>query len=212
MKDKSYFIVFEGMDGCGKTSQMMMAANYVFGLKRFDPMLLTREPTFRAQGKKIWHLLRVDLDPMAKARKFLKLYFNDRKEHLKKDILPVLKNKNSVVLCDRYKYSTCAIQQAQGIPFREIEGMHKQLIVPGLVLIFDVPVETACARMKNDLKRKSAHKFEQKEIMKKIKVNYLALKKQLPSENIVVIDADRPKDEVFRVVRKEIDKLIGIER
>lgn len=209
MDGKSYFIVFEGIDGCGKSTQMMMASKLLFGMKRFHPLLLTREPTLRNYGNQMRKILASDEDPKAKAKKCLGLYLDDRKEHLRLDVLPVLNKNGAMILCDRYKHSTYAFQQAQEISFSEIDFLHRKLLVPDLTLIFDVPVETALQRMKADANRIRLQKFEQKEFLKKVRQNYLKLKKQLPKEKIVVIDGDRPKDEVFRSVQKEIMKLIG---
>ena len=210
--EKSYFIVFDGLDGSGKTTQMLMASKYIFDLKRFDPVLLTREPTLRGFGEKMRGILASGEKPEAHAKKCLELYVEDRKEHLKKDILPIMKNKGSVVLCDRYKYSTYAYQLLQGIPKSLIDSIHEKILVPDLVFIADVPPAVCIARMASDPARKGFHKFEKLDFMKKARENYVSMKKLLPEENIVVIDADRPRDEIFRVVRKEIDKLIGIEK
>lgn len=81
---KGKFIVFDGMDGAGKTTQILMALNYLFQKsKKIDSIVLTREPTFNAVGSKIRDLLRRESDPIKSAELCLKLYTDDRRIHLK---------------------------------------------------------------------------------------------------------------------------------
>ena len=102
------FIVFDGMDGSGKDVMTKLLHNYLFSKdKRFN-ILTTREPTFGKYGKRLRKLLKDD-KPEEKAKLCLRLFVKDRKEHLRNVILPFLKLPYSVVICDRYYYSTLAI-------------------------------------------------------------------------------------------------------
>ncbi|MCX8189738.1 MAG: dTMP kinase [Candidatus Diapherotrites archaeon] len=198
------FIVFEGIDGCGKGTMLSLAAKWLFSME-FDNILLTREPTYSGIGKQIRSILKSDTNPIEKAKIMLSLYIEDRKEHVEKVIKPALRL-NSIILCDRYKYSTMCYQHAQGIPIEKIIVAHKRMLVPDLVLVLDVDVEIAMARM--SLERKKKEKFEHRDFLKEIRETYLEIPKLLPDENIKVIDANRSTDEVFDSVKREISKVL----
>jgi len=105
----SKFIVFEGIDGSGKTTQMLKTIDL---LKDHKTLFVTKEPSTLKTGKLIKQLLKKDQDPKANAEKYVYLYTKDRAEH-NKIILKQL-NQRHTVICDRYYYSTIAYQQAQG--------------------------------------------------------------------------------------------------
>jgi dTMP kinase len=197
------FIVFEGIDGCGKGTMLSLAAKWLFSLE-FDNVLLTREPTYSGAGKQIRKILKSDQEPLTKAKLMLSLYVEDRKEHLEKVIKPALRL-NSIILCDRYKYSTMCYQHAQGIPMEKIIALHRNMLIPDLVLILDVDVDIALERL--SLKG-SKEKFEKRAFLEEIRENYLRLPKLLPNENIKVIDANGTINEVFERVKREISKVL----
>ncbi|AJF60635.1 MAG: dTMP kinase [Candidatus Diapherotrites archaeon] len=202
------FIVFEGIDGAGKT--LMLKLSKEFLLEKGVPakkILLTAEPTSSSYGKKLRSLLSEEQDPKANARVFLELYLKDRKEHLSEEILPAL-DKGKIVLCDRFKYSTIVYQGVQGIPVMELIAAHRGMRVPDAVFIFDLPEEVALRRINNS-KSRSIEKFEKKEFLLKVRRGFLELRKILPEENIKVFNADKPKEKVFEEVKAELSKLLG---
>ncbi|MEM0360135.1 MAG: dTMP kinase [Candidatus Diapherotrites archaeon] len=200
------FIVFEGVDGSGKGTMLAKTAEWLFNCcTEHDKIVLTREPTFSGYGAQIRRALKADHEPMTKAKQLLNLYFQDRKEHINKLIKPALQL-GSIVLCDRYKYSTIAYQHAQGIPMETIIAMHKRLLVPDLVLILDVEPKTAMKRIRTG--RSSIEKFEKDFFIEEIRQNYLNIKKALPEEPIRLIDANGEPEEVFLKVKKEIQKTL----
>ncbi len=199
---KGIFIVVEGIDGAGKGYAMMRLQEYITGnSKKYDYILLTREPTNSLLGRELREILASESDPMAKSRKCLELFISDRKQHVEKHILPALQ-KGYVVLCDRYKYSTMAFQAAQGLPLEELIEVQKSFPTPDLVFLLDLPVEKAFARMSD---RKKNEKFENVEFSKKVRRNYLEIAKKL-SDPIVVIDASKEKEAVFQQLKEELEK------
>ena len=133
--------MFEGIDGSGKSDNSAAAAAYL-ATQTKKSVLLTREPSDGAVGRKIRKMLQADGDPAANAEKYLELYVEDRRDHLKREILPALK-RGEIVVCDRYMFSTMAFQQVQGIPLEKIEKMHRGMPVPDLTVVLDVPAEIA---------------------------------------------------------------------
>ena len=199
------FIVFEGLDGCGKGTMLSLTAKWLFSSTNYDKILLTREPTYSGTGRQIRRILRSDRDPLDKAKLMLTLYLEDRKEHLEKVIKPALQI-GSIVLCDRYKYSTMCYQHAQGIPLEKTIALHEKMLVPDLTLILDVDVNTAWQRINAD--RKVKEKFESEAFLEEIRQNYLKLPLLLPKENIKIIDASGSIDETFAKVKREISKVL----
>jgi len=203
--NKGCFIVFEGLDGSGKGTMLAKTAEWLFNSHLVDKILLTREPTNSTYGKQIRKMLVSDKEPMTKAKQLLNLYLEDRKEHLEKVIKPALQL-NTVVLCDRYKYSTICYQQAQGIPLDKIISLHERMLVPDLTLILDVLPEIALERIRQN--RAKYEKFEKRFFLEELRQNYLALKKQLPNENIKIINAGLPLEEVFASIKRNISMVL----
>jgi len=179
------FIVFEGIDGCGKSTILWNFANYLFNQNKYVHLLITREPYKKREIRKI---LRQDSNPESQKEKLTELFIQDRKEHLQEVIEPALK-KGVWVISDRYKYSTLVYQWAQGMPIEKLIEMHSGFLVPDIVFILDVPVEVAVKRMKKDVRKE--HKFEANlDFLEKVRHNYLKLPKLLPEEKIFIVDGE----------------------
>ena len=201
------FIVIDGMDGSGKTTQSIKLIKYLFNKAKKNHLALTREPYTSDEGAEIRRILAESKDPMEQGYKLADLFVSDRKFHINYLIEPLL-NKGLHVISDRYKYSTLAYQQTQGVPLEKLMEMHNGLLVPDITFIFDVPAEVAMQRMSEDRVRGRKEVFEQLEFQEKLRHNYLALKDQLPNENIVIVDASKSVDEVFSQIKAEVDKIL----
>jgi len=198
---KGKFIVLEGIDGCGKSTQIPVIIKYFLDKDKYNHILVTREPYKKRDIRKI---LRIDNSPYTQAEKLAELFIEDRREHIKELIEPAL-NKGIHVVSDRYKYSTIVYQSVQGLPMQELIDKHKDMPTPDLVLIFDVPVSVARERMKKDLRKE--HKFEaDKEFQEKVRQRYLEMLEIFSGEKIVIVDASKSIDEVGWEVRKILDK------
>ena len=198
------FIAIEGLDGAGKGFVMMRLQEYIMGKsKRYDHLLLTREPTFGPIGRQIRELLAKEKDAFKDGKKFAELYSKDREWHVKEHIQPAL-DKGYVVLCDRYKYSTIAFQQTQGLSFDEVYALNKNFPIPDLTFILDLPPKTALERIhqRND----GRDKFEDQAFMEKLRGKYLELPKLLPKNNLVLIDSSKDKESVFRQVKEKLEE------
>jgi dTMP kinase len=207
-RKKGLFIVFEGLDGSGKTLQMIKTASFLFDKYKKYEILCAREPTYMTKsGKLIREKLAHDKDPKKQGKLFRALYIKDRAEHNKKVILPAL-NYGCIVLCDRYSHSTFSYQQAQGVSFQEILTEHKKYKIrrPDLTLVFDVPATVAIQRIQKG--RKNNELFEKMHFLEEVRRNYLKLQKLLPGDNIVIIDGDTSVEEIFANVQKEVEKII----
>lgn len=148
MERKGLFLVFEGIDGSGKTSQLKRTKEYLES-KGYD-VVTTREPGGTPISEKIRSLL---LDPENRAmvdRCELLLYGAARAQHLAEVILPALKE-GKAVLCDRFSLSTAAYQgYGRGIDLSVLAAVHSVAasgVNPDLTLVIDVPVEVSAERV-----------------------------------------------------------------
>ena len=139
------FIVAEGMDGAGKTTQIRALAERLRA-RGYD-VVLTREPGGSPLAETLRRLV-VEGDPGAMdATTELLLFTAARRDHVERTVRPALE-RGAVVLCDRYLDSTHALQGASGIPAEHIDALHKTYISldPDLVLFFDLDPQEALNR------------------------------------------------------------------
>jgi len=205
VEKKGLFIVFEGIDGCGKSTQVWKLGKYLAEINKYSHTVMTREPW---QNPNIRKLLRETDDPYADAMKLTELYINDRKRHVNDLIIPRLAG-GLHVISDRYSFSTFAYQQTQGIKLQKLIEMHRGLLIPDIIFIVDVDPKIAVKRMKNDRKRSTEQKFEKNlEFMQKLRKNFLNLPKQLENHNVVIIDGSKSAEDIFeKQVKPAFDKL-----
>ena len=142
------FIVFEGIDGSGKTTQMKMLAGVLES--RGIPVLCTREPGGTGVGARLRELL---LDPTCRdinRRTEAFLYAADRTQHVNQIIKPALQ-RDDTVLCDRYLYSTLAYQGGgRGLDTDFLLGLNILAtggLEPDAVVLLDLPAEEGIGRV-----------------------------------------------------------------
>ena len=142
----SAFITFEGIDGCGKSTQLRMLASEL--RLRGREVVSTREPGGTPLGTRVRQLLldaEEQVDPLAE----LLLYAADRAQHVRTHVRPAL-DSGHVVLSDRYADATVAYQGAgRGFPgelVSELVVLATGGLMPDLTLIFDLPVDESQRR------------------------------------------------------------------
>ncbi|TSC93360.1 MAG: dTMP kinase [Candidatus Berkelbacteria bacterium Licking1014_7] len=195
------FIVIEGIDGSGTTTQSALLAGKIFENYKHLPVLLTREPTGGKYGLKIRKILAESKKPQSHKAELLKLFIRDRQEHLES-----FENFDGIVISDRHKHSTFAYQQAQGVKFNQIFRAHQKLRPPDLTIILDLPVKIALSRMKA---KKQPEVFDRyKSFLELVRRNYLALASQLPKEKIYLIDGSASREQVSNRIWKKVRDLV----
>ena len=197
---KSRFIVFEGIDGSGKSVPSDKLIAYLEAAN--IPVWRTKEPTREEPyGARIWRILCLE-EPGLPAAELQTLYIKDREKH-SQDILEHLK-KGEWVLCDRYWYSTVAYGVAEGLSFDEWIEKNRYFPVPDLAFYFDVPAEEAMRRIeKRELDKRY---FEKLEKLKKVREVYLKLVER--QKEFHLIDNTPPPDQVFKEVLKRVQPLL----
>ena len=162
-KKKPFFIVFEGIEGCGKSFQSKKL--YKNLKKNKINTILTREPGGTKSAELIRNLILKDYFEKNSKEKFDKytdtlLYLAARNEHIKNKIKPALLKKK-VVICDRFIDSTIAYQVfGKKIDLNFIKNIHKKIlygIKPDIVFILKVSQESSRKRLK---KRKNKNRYD----------------------------------------------------
>lgn len=200
------FITFEGVEGCGKTTQIALLRDYLAAAGH--TVVVTREPGGTPIAEAIRDVL---LDPAhgaMGATAELLLYEAARAQHVHEKIAPALKA-GQVVLCDRFADSTTAYQGAgRGFAPEILNQLHRMAtggIWPDLTVLIDLPVETGLERARE---RGRKDRIEQESIAfhQRVREGFLALAESEP-ERIRVVDGNAPVDSVHRAIRRAVEAI-----
>lgn len=203
MKKYNYpgkFIVIEGLDGSGKTSQVKLLVNFL--KKKGKDVISTKEPTVDSRaGKDITAVLRgeIKMEPL----ELQKLFWQDRKEHLENKVTPALKS-GKIVVSSRYTFSSFAYGSNEGLDLNLLIEMNKDFLLPDLTIIVDVLPENCIKRIENRGEPKKY--FEKIEKLKRVNEVY----KKMPEtfDNVFIINGEKPILEVFGDIKKEVEKIL----
>lgn len=200
------FIVFEGIDGSGKTTISKMAADFLRA-EKFS-VCETFEPTKESpESKRIRRIL--DGEEKSDGNLLQELFIADRAYHIVKTVIPAL-GQGKIVVCDRYFFSTFAYGMAQGIEKEWLLEKHCEIlgenwILPDATIIINSSPMVAARRMAESRDKKSI--FEKKVVFaENVRKNYLALADDF--ENVYAVNGDLSPAEVFGVVKRIILKTL----
>lgn len=208
------FITFEGIEGCGKTTQIKLLAENL--KKRGSEVFLTREPGGPPISEKIRHILVDAANKEMVPSCELLLYFAARAQHLKEWVLPAIKQ-GKIVLCDRFVDASVAYQgHARGLNLKDLNWLSRYVLKDfkiDLTILFDLPVDVGLGRAKNRAqklqKEKREDRFENEvvEFHERVREGYLKIAKE-NGERFVVVDANQGiKDleaEVLKIVQDRL--------
>lgn len=202
---KGLFITFEGADGCGKTTQLMLLAKYLKAQGR--EVVVTREPGARGLGEKIREiLLNYDGEVSSRAEAFM--FLADRAQHIDIIVNPAIKS-GKIVLCDRHTDSSVAYQgYGRRLDIDEIKRLNSIATngkKPDMTLIFDIDVETSMARVGDTKDRMESAGIE---FFNRVRNGYLEIAKQEPNR-VKVLDASKSIEEIHKNVIALYEKLNG---
>ena len=196
MTSKGLFIVFEGVDGGGKSTQIKMLSDF-FTRKGYD-VEQHMEPTHETIGQVLWDYMnskKRSFDPETEAL----LFAADRIEH-GKTIKKAL-GKGKVVISDRYKHSSLAYQGAAGVDVEWMQSLNMHALVPDLVILLDIDPDKSLERVSERAKTV----FEKKGYLKKVRAEYL---RYAEKNELVVVDALQTIEEVHEAILAHVKKLV----
>ena len=212
---KFFFIVFEGIEGSGKSyqSRKLYTAIKKIGL----PVILTREPGGTKSAEKIREIILKDYFHPDFKEKFDKytdtlLYLAARNEHIQNKIKPAI-SKKKIVICDRFIDSTFAYQvYGKGVNKNFVDLLHKYIlgkIKPDMTFILKVNISKALQRLKKRLKKKNRYDKFSKNFYIKAQKAFIKIAKKNKKKYYIF---DSSKDDknleksIFKLVRSKLIK------
>ncbi|MBQ8816990.1 MAG: dTMP kinase [Clostridia bacterium] len=204
---KGKFIVFEGIDGSGKTTQARMLAEYLESVGR--RVVLTAEPTSLPSGR----ALREALSGKVKKSEcqMAVMFVDDRIAHniCESEGIRALIDGGVDVICDRYYYSTLAYQ-GQSTDYEWVKSMNlrcPEIQHPDVCIYIDILPEQSLERIAKG--RDSVEIYENMETLTKVREQFLSVIHDLENEeNICIIDGYREQNQVFEDVCKSVRQIL----
>jgi len=179
------FLVVEGVDGCGKSTQARLLSEWLE--EQGVGVFLTAEPTSGRIGKFIREVLSGSENVDAKTLALL--FTADRMEHISCEIEPALLAKKTVV-CERYYHSTIAYQSSQGVDRSWLVELNRFAKKPDLTIFIDVDPSKAVSRTTTE------EIFENKKFLESVRKNYLLF------NDLTTVDGSGTLEEVFEEIKQ----------
>ena len=212
MTPQGHFLTFEGIDGCGKTTQLRLLAQYLREHGR--EVVETVEPGGTEIGRQIRRIL---LDPASSSiqpRTELLLYFASRAQNVDEIIRPAL-HAGSIVLCDRFTDSTLVYQGCgRGLDpaiVLDLDRIACQGLRPATTILIYIDLETSLNRAKRRNERfgpsESRIDYESAAFHDSVRKGYLALAAAEPAR-FLVIDGRAPIGDVARQIREALQNRV----
>ena len=199
--DRGFLFAIEGIDGAGKSTQIMRLCEY-FQNQGVETAAL-REPTDGPYGKQIREVAKKKRH-LFKPEDELELFIKDRVEDCENNIQPAL-DRNALVFIDRYYYSNIAYQGALGLDPDMIRSKNEAIAIrPDIVFILDIPVHFGLHRIKT-FRNEQPDDFENVHYLEKVRKLFL----EMNDDNILRVDATQNEDEVFNKIQSGILKKIS---
>lgn len=199
------FIVLEGIDGAGTTTQTARLVDRLRAETKC-PVKITREPSDGPIGSLVRQVLTGRIvSPGGRAPGWATmalLFAADRMDHVESEIEPFL-TQGGVVVSDRYDASSLAYQSVSSGRGGEkavhwIRELNKHALRPDLTIVLDLPSEIAATR--REVRGEAAQLYEQNEVQRALAVFYRDLAKHMPEDRVVIIDGKGTVEEVHQRV------------
>ena len=194
------FITFEGGEGSGKSTQILLLADYL--RKQGIDCLTTREPGGTPNAEMIRKILVTGESKRWDAESEALLHFAARRAHLKNTVWPTLQ-RGSWVISDRFADSTMAYQGvAMGLGQGSIESLYQFAVgdfIPDLTFILDVPVTLGLARARQRDDRENRYENMDTQFHERVRTAFLEIAKREPLR-CVVVDAQNTMNDTSRAI------------
>jgi dTMP kinase len=196
------FVVFEGIDGTGKSTQVHLLAEKLRQLG--FAVVATREPTDSLFGQKIRELF-VDRAAVTREEE-LALFIADREQHVKEVIAPALAA-GCVVISDRYYLSTVAYQGANGLDPEYILHRNENFPVPDMAIILEIDPARGIKRIR-DQRQEHPNSFEEETNLQKVATIF----SEMPQDYIERISGSGSIENVHHQVLNAVLKVLAKKR
>ena len=204
---KGIFIVLEGGDGTGKSTQAKLIKEYLEEKHNVE-VVLTREPGGVDTAEMIREIiLNQDIDPITEAL----LFASARREHLVKKVIPALKE-GKIVICDRFLYSSLAYQgHARGLGIESVYKMNSYAVedcFPDLTIMLDLNAKDGISRILNN-RTNEINRLDKEglDFHSKVRDGYKIVS-ELYNDELVKVDASKSIEGVFKDIKAILDKKI----
>ncbi len=204
-KMRGFFVAFEGIDGCGKFTQLHKTKTWIEKSGFITTWSSEPNEISSPLGKTIKAMLRGSILKPDDPVEFQRLYVIDRAQNIFTFIMPWLAKPKSVYLIERFALSTITYGMLSGKPAQVFIDLHEevlgpQMLWPDLTILIDISAEEAIKRISQN--REQSKFFEKQEELKKVRQNYLALA-DFPQfkDGIAVINGERNPDKIFEDVK-----------
>lgn len=207
--DNGFFLVIEGLDGSGTTTQTQAVAEVLSGR---GPVSTTMEPTEGALGKGIREILagqselrrpdgQIEEDLMAL------LFAADRIDHRESTLKPHLKE-GALVVSDRYDLSSYAYQTEGPKDLSWVRALNERALEPDLTVFLDVPVQTCLDRLDE---RDARDVYENEDFLRRIDARYRKVVEVLQEEGryFAIVDGTKAPDAVTDAIVTEVNKRLS---
>ena len=209
-KRRGLFIVFEGIDGAGTTSQCEILVKMLRG--RGEKVHLTREPTTGPIGVQIRHILsgRLVSRPGGNASSAVDpatialLFAADRIDHLQNEIHPFLEAGHHVI-CDRYVLSSLAYQSVD-VDLKFVRAINAKAATPDITFFLDVSPEVAMQRIQDS--RTERDLFETLPFQRKVAQRYKQVVDDYREGPIEIIDGEEALEKVTSKVTRALESML----
>lgn len=198
--DSGLFVVLEGIDGTGKSTQIRGLADRLS--QAGVPHVVSREPTDGPHGRR---LRESAARGRLSAEEELATFLADRREHVAELILPSLAA-GKVVVLDRYYFSTAAYQGARGFDWREILRANEEFAPePDLLFWFDLTPKLSQERI--GIRGEGVNDFERLDSLRSVAAIYREIARTQPY--VYRVDARKEPAALGEEIWREVKKLLG---
>lgn len=201
---KGKFIVFEGIDGCGKSTHIKLLKNYLESKNIL--CYVTFEPTDSPIGSLIHQCMsgRIETDDKTIAG----LFVADRLDHLFNKTNGIIEklNQGYTVISDRYYFSSYAYHGVS-MPMKwviEANKLSAEALKPDINIYIDVDPKTSWSRL---CKRGSLEKYEKIEYLEKVRGKYFEAFETIKDEKVRIINSDEDINKTSQLIFEVIDEL-----
>ena len=201
---KGLFITFEGIDGCGKTTQIELLKESLE--KKGYTVLLTREPGAKGLGEKLRAiLLNYDGEVSSNCESFL--FLADRAQHIDTIIKPAI-DKGVIVLCDRHTDSTVAYQgYGRQLDLEQIYQLNKIAtngIIPDITFILDIDIDTSLQRIG---KGRDRMENSGREFFERVRKGYIEISEKEP-QRVKLLQGNSPIKDIQNKISDYVQGLL----